>query len=64
MRRFSVWQRMMVAFSMLTCGTLLQTSCSETAADVTTGVISSVTTQLIRNVVYDFFEVSSVSLGQ
>jgi hypothetical protein len=55
---------MMVAFSMLTCGTLLQTSCSETAADVTTGVISSVTTQLIRNVVYDFFEVSSVSLGQ
>lgn len=61
MLTFSSRRRWMIVLYIFAGGTLCQTTCSASATEFAAGLTSSVASQFIRNVVFDFFQVSSVS---
>lgn len=58
MRNMTWRQRCVVVMMVLSSGTVLQTSCNETAAEVSSGLFSSISTQYIRSLVNNWLKVS------
>jgi len=60
---FRRWFRRSVIFMVLAGGTLFQTSCATTAAEVFSGLSISIINQIIRNYTYDALGISSTMTG-